>query len=52
MHVLLKPVLPQELHVLVERLLHREDVTSAPQSGLKKAPRGEALGQTRFGMTG
>jgi signal transduction histidine kinase/CheY-like chemotaxis protein len=43
MHVLLKPVLPQELYGVVERLLHAEETARAHTPAVKKAPRGEAL---------
>jgi signal transduction histidine kinase/FixJ family two-component response regulator len=57
LHVLLKPVLPQELHLLVERLLaHGGEATALAANGstpLKKsASERGAGGQIGFGMTG
>ncbi len=61
LHVLLKPVLPRELHLLVERLLSRDDKPAAVEHASVQASSGEdkksasnrgAGGQTEFGMTG
>jgi hypothetical protein len=58
LHVLLKPVLPQELHLLLERLLTHgeatpvEPVQQASSAAKKSASMRGAGGQTEFGMTG